>query len=195
MAEFYGYFLNSVIVTVGTLVISISIGCLAGYGLARYSGILGVVILVAALGLPRTAPDGVRACPTTSWARCTGLYDTYLLLILTLVAVNQPFTIWMLRSFFMEIPREIEEAAMMDGAGRLQSFLRVIVPITWPGIITHGPVHPAAGLQRVSAGAHPDPVELDAAGGDRRSTPAARTPAIWRSRPRVPCRSRCRSSS
>ena len=68
----------------------------------------------------------------------TGLYDTYLLLILTLVAVNQPFTIWMLRSFFMEVPREIEEAAMMDGAGRLQSFLRVIVPITWPGIITTG---------------------------------------------------------
>lgn len=68
----------------------------------------------------------------------SGLYDTYLLLILTLVAVNQPFTIWMLRSFFMEIPREIEEAAMMDGAGRLQSFLRVIIPITWPGIITTG---------------------------------------------------------
>ena len=45
----------------------------------------------------------------------TGLYDTYLLLILCLVAVNQPFTIWMLRSFFMEIPREIEEAAMIDG--------------------------------------------------------------------------------
>jgi multiple sugar transport system permease protein len=42
----------------------------------------------------------------------------------------------MLRSFFMEIPREIEEAAMIDGAGRLQSFLRVIIPITWPGIIS-----------------------------------------------------------
>ena len=58
MAEFYGYFLNSVIVTVGTLVVSISIGCLGGYGLARYSGILGVVILVAALAfraLPRMA--------------------------------------------------------------------------------------------------------------------------------------------
>ena len=39
----------------------------------------------------------------------TGLYDTYLLLIMTLVAVNQPFTLWMLRSFFMEVPREIEE--------------------------------------------------------------------------------------
>jgi ABC-type glycerol-3-phosphate transport system permease component len=137
MAEFYGYFLNSVIVTVCTLVVSISIGCLAGYGLARYTGILSIVILVAALGF-RALPRMAFVLPYYFLGQMTGLYDTYLLLILTLVAVNQPFTIWMLRSFFMEIPREIEEAAMMDGAGRLQSFLRVIVPITWPGIITTG---------------------------------------------------------
>lgn len=135
MAEFYGYFLNSVIVTVGTLVLSISIGCLGGYGLARYSGVLGVVILVAALGF-RALPRMAFVLPYYFLGQMSGLYDTHLLLILVLVAVNQPFTIWMLRSFFMEIPREIEEAAMMDGAGRLQSFLRVIVPITWPGIIT-----------------------------------------------------------
>jgi multiple sugar transport system permease protein len=137
MAEFYGYFLNSVIVTVGTLVVSISIGSLAGYGLARYSGILGVVILVTALAF-RALPRMAFVLPYYFLGQMSGLYDTYLLLILTLVAVNQPFTIWMLRSFFMEIPREIEEAAQMDGAGRLQSFLRVIVPITWPGIITTG---------------------------------------------------------
>lgn len=135
MAEFYGYFLNSVIVTVGTLVISISIGCLGGYGLARYSGILSVAILVAALGF-RALPRMAFVLPYYYLGQLSGLYDTHLLLILTLVAVNQPFTIWMLRSFFMEIPREIEEAAMMDGAGRLQSFVRVIIPITWPGIIT-----------------------------------------------------------
>ena len=137
MAEFYGYFLNSIIVTVGTVVISISIGCLGGYGLARYTGILSVVILVAALAF-RALPRMAFVLPYYFLGQMTGLYDTYLLLILTLVAVNQPFTLWMLRSFFMEVPREIEEAAMMDGAGRLQSFLRVIVPITWPGIITTG---------------------------------------------------------
>ena len=137
MAEFYGYFLNSIIVTVGTVVISISIGCLGGYGLARYTGILSVVILVAALAF-RALPRMAFVLPYYFLGQMTGLYDTYLLLIMTLVAVNQPFTLWMLRSFFMEVPREIEEAAMMDGAGRLQSFLRVIVPITWPGIITTG---------------------------------------------------------
>ncbi len=137
MAEFYNYFLNSVIVTVGTLAVSLTIGCLGGYGLARYSGILSVAILVAALGF-RALPRMAFVLPYYFLAQRTGLYDTHLLLILTLVAVNQPFTIWMLRSFFMEIPREIEEAAMMDGAGRLTAFIRVIVPITWPGIITTG---------------------------------------------------------
>lgn len=135
MAEFYGYFLNSIIVTVGTLAISISIGALGGYGLARYTGVLSVAILVAALGF-RALPRMAFVLPYYFLAQLSGLYDTQILLILTLVAVNQPFTIWMLRSFFMEVPREIEEAAMMDGAGRLTAFVRVIVPITWPGIIT-----------------------------------------------------------
>jgi len=135
MAEFYRYFLNSIIVTVGVVVVSISIGCLAGYGLARYRGLMGVVILVAALAF-RALPGTAFVLPFFYVGRLSGLFDTYLLLILCLVAVNQPFTIWMLRSFFMEIPKEIEEAAMIDGAGRLQAFWHVIIPIMWPGIIT-----------------------------------------------------------
>jgi multiple sugar transport system permease protein len=135
MAEFYDYFQNSIIVTVGVVTISISIGCLAGYGLARYSGILGVVILVMALAF-RALPSTAFVLPYFYIGRLTGLYDTYFLLIVSLVAINQPFTIWMLRSFFMEIPKDIEEAAMIDGAGRLQAFWRVIIPIMWPGIIT-----------------------------------------------------------
>ncbi|MCL4248179.1 MAG: carbohydrate ABC transporter permease [Anaerolineae bacterium] len=134
-AEFYGFFLNSVIVTVGTVVISISIGCLAGYGLSRYSGIAGVIILFAALAF-RALPRMAFILPYYYFAQVSGLYDTYPLLIITFVAINQPFTIWMLRSFFMEIPRELEEAAMIDGCNRLTAFVRVIVPIVWPGIIT-----------------------------------------------------------
>ncbi len=123
MAEFYDYFQNSIIVTV------------AGYGLARYSGVLGVVILVVALAF-RALPGTAFVLPYFYLGRLSGMFDTYFLLIICLVAANQPFTIWMLRSFFMEIPKEIEEAAMIDGAGRLQAFLQVIIPIMWPGIIT-----------------------------------------------------------
>jgi len=135
MAEFYDYFLNSVIVTVGVVCVSISIGCLAGYGLARYSGLLGVVILIVALAF-RALPGTAFVLPYFYLGRMSGMFDTYFLLIICLVAANQPFTIWMLRSFFMEIPKEIEEAAMIDGAGRLTAFWHVIIPIMWPGIIT-----------------------------------------------------------
>lgn len=135
MAEFYSYFQNSIIVTVGVVTISITIGCLAGYALARYRGILGVVILVVALAF-RALPGTAFVLPYYYIGRLSGMFDTYFLLILSLVAVNQPFTIWMLRSFFMEIPREIEEAAQIDGAGRLKAFWSVIIPIMWPGIIT-----------------------------------------------------------
>ncbi len=135
MAEFYTYFVNTLIVTVGTVFVSITFGCLAGYALARYRGLDSVFILIAALGF-RALPRMAFILPYFWLGRATGLYDTYLLLIITLVAVNQPFTIWMLRSFFMDIPGEIEESAMVDGADRLTAFRKVIIPIMWPGIIS-----------------------------------------------------------
>ncbi len=136
-AEFYDYFMNTLIVTVGTVSISLTVGCLAGYALARYTGIDGVIILIAALGF-RALPRLSFILPYFWLGRATGLHDTHLLVIITLVAVNQPFTIWMLRSFFMDIPKEIEEAAMVDGASRFGAFYKVIVPIMWPGIVSTG---------------------------------------------------------
>ncbi len=134
-AKFYDYFLNTIIVTVGTVVVSISIGCLAGYALARYAGLAAVFILIAALGF-RALPRLAFILPYYWIGSATNLLDTHFLVIMTLVAVNQPFTIWMLRSFFMEIPKDLEESAMVDGANRLTAFLKVIVPIMWPGIIS-----------------------------------------------------------
>ncbi len=130
----YEFFVNSVIVTVLTVLISISIGLLAGYGLARFSGVSGAVILLVALAfraLPRTA----FVLPYFFAAQALGILDSRFVIVLSLVAVNQPFTIWMLRSFFMEVPKEIEEAAMVDGAGPFTAFRKVIVPIMWPGVI------------------------------------------------------------
>ncbi|MEM7531529.1 MAG: carbohydrate ABC transporter permease [Chloroflexota bacterium] len=134
-AKFYDYFLNTIIVTVGTIVVSISIGCLAGYALARYAGIISVVILIAALAF-RALPRLSFILPYYWFGNMTNLLDTHFLVILTLVAVNQPFTIWMLRSFFMDVPKDMEEAAIVDGANRLTAFRKVIVPIMWPGIIS-----------------------------------------------------------
>ena len=130
----FDFFINSIIVTVLTMIISISIGLLAGYGLARYTGISGAVILIIALGfraLPRTA----FVLPYFFGAQKLGILDSRLVIVMALVAINQPFTIWMFRTFFMDVPKEMEEAAMMDGASRFQAFRKVIIPIMWPGII------------------------------------------------------------
>ena len=130
----FDFFINSIIVTVLTMLISISIGLLAGYGLARYTGISGAVILIVALGfraLPRTA----FILPYFFGAQRLGILDSRLVIVMALVAINQPFTIWMFRTFFMDVPKEMEEAAMIDGASRFQAFRKVIIPIMWPGII------------------------------------------------------------
>jgi len=133
-AEFYDYFVNTIIVGIGAVIISISIAALSAYGLARYVGLAGVILILLALAF-RSLPRLAFILPYYWMGQASGLYDTHFLTIITLAAVNQPFSIYMLRSFFMDIPREIEEAAMMDGASRLRAFLQVIVPIMWPGII------------------------------------------------------------
>ena len=58
--------------------------------------------------------------------------------IIVLVAINQPFTLWMLHSFFLNIPRELDESAMVDGCTHFEAFRRVIIPVMWPGVITTG---------------------------------------------------------
>jgi len=121
-------------VAVGTVIISIGIASLSGYALSRYVGIAGVVLLILALAF-RSLPRMAFGLPYFWMGQISGLYDSNFLVIIALAAVNQPFAIYMLRSFFMDIPREIEEAAMIDGASRFEAFIRVIVPIMWPGII------------------------------------------------------------
>ena len=134
-AEFYNYFVNSVIVTTGVIIISMSFSSLAGYALARFSKIDGVIILIAALAF-RALPRMAYALPYYSLGQLTGFHDTYVMVILVLVAANQPFSVWMLRAFFAEIPRELDEQAKIDGLGPLAAFWRIILPSAWPGIIS-----------------------------------------------------------
>ncbi len=134
-AEFYDYFVNTIIVGTGTVIISVSIASLSAYGLSRYTGLAGVVLILLALAF-RSLPRMVFALPYYWMGQISGLYDSNILVIITLTAVNQPFALYMLRSFFMDIPREIEESAMIDGASRFVAFIQVIIPIMWPGIIS-----------------------------------------------------------
>jgi ABC-type glycerol-3-phosphate transport system permease component len=134
---FYRNFLNTVIVTVGTVSISLTVGCLAGYALSRYRGSLGFWLLIIALVF-RSLPHSTLLPSFYVVFDAMGIRNEYFTLILVLVAINQPFTIWMLRSFFMNIPQELDEAAMVDGCSRFQAFRRVIIPVMWPGVVTTG---------------------------------------------------------
>ena len=135
--EFYRNFFNTALVTVCTVTISLSVGCLAGYALARYRGSLGFWLLLVALCF-RAIPHSSLLPSFFSIFEALGVRNTYVSLIFVLVAINQPFTIWMLRSFFINIPQELDEAALVDGCTRFQAFRRVIIPVMWPGVVTTG---------------------------------------------------------
>ncbi len=134
---FYLNFINTVVVTVSTVVVSLTVGCLAGYALARYRGALGFWLLMLALVF-RALPHSTLLPSFFAVFDALGLRNTTLSLVLVLVAINQPFTIWMLRAFFAGIPPELDEAAQVDGCSRLQAFRHAIVPVMWPGIVTTG---------------------------------------------------------
>lgn len=133
--QFTDYLVNTVVVTLTVVALSVLIGCLGGYALARYTGIGSSVLLGVAL-LFYAVPRIAILLPYYRLAQMSGLYDTRTLLILVLVAVNQPFTIWMFERFFREIPEDLERAAMVDGCTRWQAFLRVVLPIMGPAIAT-----------------------------------------------------------
>jgi ABC-type glycerol-3-phosphate transport system permease component len=134
---FYRNFLNTALVTVGTVTISLAVGCLAGYALSRYRGALGFWLLLVALVF-RAIPHSSLLPSFFTMFDALGIRNTYFALIFVLVAINQPFTIWMLRSFFINIPSELDEAALVDGCSRFQAFRKVIIPVMWPGVVTTG---------------------------------------------------------
>ncbi len=148
--QFYRNFFNSLIVTAGVVTISLSVGTLAGYALARSGSSLAFWLLIIALvfrALPHSVlvtgylPPFINSAeilrPIFGDAAPT-LYGKPWAVIMVLVSINQPFTIWMLRSFFMNIPAELDEAARVDGCSHFEAFRRVIMPVMWPGVITTG---------------------------------------------------------
>jgi ABC-type glycerol-3-phosphate transport system permease component len=134
---FYRNFLNTAIVTFSTVTVSLSVGCLAGYALSRYRGAVGFWLLLTALVF-RSLPHSTLLPSFYVMFDALGIRNEFFTLILVLVAINQPFTIWMLRSFFVNIPQELDEAALVDGCNRFQAFRRVIIPVMWPGVVTTG---------------------------------------------------------
>ncbi|EPX76594.1 carbohydrate ABC transporter permease [Salipiger mucosus] len=131
--DFVFYLMNSLIVSAGTVFISVPAGSLAAYAISRIPRRSAGPIL-SALFTIRMFPHMLLAIPFFVMGTFLDMIDTYPLLILALVAINQPFTIWLMHGFFLEIPRDLDEAAAIDGCSNWQAFRIVILPLAKPGM-------------------------------------------------------------
>ncbi|CAG0943001.1 Trehalose transport system permease protein SugB [Anaerolineae bacterium] len=130
--NFLQYIWNSIVIAVGATGLGLLIGLPAAHSIARYKQrMFGIVILVA-----RIVPGITFLIPLFIMYRALGLIDTYLSLILSHALVTLPFIVWVMVPFFEAIPHELEEAARVDGASILQTFIRIVLPISGPGIVT-----------------------------------------------------------
>ncbi len=130
---FAGYLLNSLVIAGVTVLISVPVGTLAAYALARMRSRVAQPLLIGLLAV-RMLPQILLAIPFFVMARWLGIIDTYPAMVLAMVAVNQPFTIWLMRSFFADVPVELDEAALIDGCNRWQAFRLVVLPTVRPGV-------------------------------------------------------------
>ncbi|GAB3632477.1 carbohydrate ABC transporter permease [Microbacterium sp. AGC85] len=132
---FAGQMLNTVIVAVGASVLSLIAGAMAGYALSRLrirgAGVIGALILAS-----RGVPPIALAVPMFLVARSLGITDTHITLIIAYCSFIVPYVMWLMRGFFLALPKELEESAMLDGCSRMGAFFRIILPISLPGLLS-----------------------------------------------------------
>lgn len=131
---FADWFANSIITSVSATLISIVLGSLAAYGINRSPSRVGVKLAQIALTI-YVVPRALFAVPFFILLNKVGLLNTRIGVIFAFLTFTLPFTIWLLVSFFDGIPRELDDAAMVDGCSRIGTLIRVIVPLALPGII------------------------------------------------------------
>ena len=131
----FGYFKNSLIVSVAATAVSVSIGILAAYSIShfRYRGraLFSQLILYVYL-----FPGAVLFIPLLIVINTLGLTNTLLSLVVAYPVFGMPFAAWILNGYFSTIPRELEEAARVDGCSRMGALFRVILPVAMPGIVS-----------------------------------------------------------
>jgi multiple sugar transport system permease protein len=128
---------NSAIVALVTTALSLIVGAFCAYALARLKIKRKFLILAVVLSIS-TFPQIAIAAPIFKLWRDVGLYNTIPGLVIPYLTFALPLTIYILTSFFKEIPRDLEEAALVDGATNFEAFRKVVVPLAAPGLATAG---------------------------------------------------------
>lgn len=129
------FLFNSLTVTLISTIIALILGSLAAYAIQRSGAKLSVLLIVLVLCL-KMIPTSSIVVPIYELICNLGLYDTKIALIIVYAAINMPFVMWTMLSFYEGVPTTLDEAAYMDGANSLQTFWRVILPICKPGLAT-----------------------------------------------------------
>jgi len=132
--EFWTWMKNSLIISVVATSVSLVISTLAGYSLARLR-FPGVNSFGTAVFITYLVPPTLLFLPLSQVVVWLGISDTIWALIVTYPTFLVPFSTWLLMGYFRTIPREVEECALVDGATRMQTLLRIVLPMAVPGIV------------------------------------------------------------
>lgn len=136
-SEFWRSVINTAIVATCVTTISLTLGTLGAYALSRSVHRYKFYILIVALVF-RAMPDITLVSGYLLPFFQLNIWGYLPTTIIVLVALNQPFTLWMLYSFFVNIPKELDESALVDGCSRFQAFRLAVMPVMWPGVVTTG---------------------------------------------------------
>lgn len=129
------YFLNSLIITIFTIFLSLLFGSMAAYSLSKhYLSIMFRRMMLAFVLVIRIFPPITTAIPYYIILSKFGLVDTHIGLIISYVSFSLPFTIWLMIGFFQSLPAEIEKAATIDGCNFWQRFIKIVIPLSLPGL-------------------------------------------------------------
>jgi multiple sugar transport system permease protein len=132
--EFLTFFKNSLLVTIPTVLLSMTISVLAAYGLSRL-GFAGAGVIGTGVFLVYLVPDSLLFIPLFKIIGWMGLLNSKWALVLVFPTAIVPFCTWLLIGYFASIPKELDEAALVDGATHLQMLLRIFLPVALPGIV------------------------------------------------------------
>lgn len=132
-SQYVGRITNSLVIAGASTFLSVLLGVLAGYAFSRFN-MPGKDDLLFFILSTRMLPAVVVTIPLFLMYRQIGLYDTHLGMILLYTVFNLSFSVWLMKGFFDEIPREYEEAALVDGYSRLQTFFKIVLPQSLSGI-------------------------------------------------------------
>ncbi len=132
-SNFFRFFSNSAVVAVSSTAFSVGLGALAAYSLARWN-FGGKKTAIAGILLLRMIPEVILAVPVFVLFNSFRFIDGRVGLILVYTALNLPFNIWVLRTFIMELPYELEESAIIDGCTDFTVFRKIVLPLIGPGV-------------------------------------------------------------